>query len=198
MGGYEQFKEQLARLRQEAAQRDAAKRAAQQAKEEEVTRQRIENNWTLVKKKILDYLNEINVNVFSGQAKVTDWRTQTVEVAELSIPTVGSVFLFKLIGGYWNKKYRDGDQKESRGEIGTSDRVTIFQEVSCSGCRSTQEHSIPFPSLDPGWLALSDYYLGEGKPFEMFSKTHFKEEEDAYGATFSAVYKEITSLHEKL
>ena len=152
----------------------------------------------MAKKKILDYLNEINVNVFSGQAKVTDWRTQTVEVAELSIPTVGSVFLFKLIGGYWNKKYRDGDQEESRGEIGTSDRVTIFQEVSCSGCRSTQEHSIPFPSLDPGWLALSDYYLGEGKPFEMFSKTHFKEEEDAYGATFSAVYKEITSLHEKL
>ena len=192
----------------------------------------------MAKKKILDYLNEINVNVFSGQAKVTDWRTQTVEhnheeselrhsynwlktlprshpdwedyryadyfyhetveVAELSIPTVGSVFLFKLIGGYWNKKYRDGDQEESRGEIGTSDRVTIFQEVSCSGCRSTQEHSIPFPSLDPGWLALSDYYLGEGKPFEMFSKTHFKEEEDAYGATFSAVHKEITSLHEKL
>ena len=37
MGGYEQFKEQLARLRQEAAQRDVAKRAAQQAKEEEVT-----------------------------------------------------------------------------------------------------------------------------------------------------------------
>lgn len=76
MSKSEQLRAELERIKQEAAQREAAKLAQQRAAEhEKIERARlVESNWSLSKSEIIKVLCELNRTVLDSKGKIEDWK----------------------------------------------------------------------------------------------------------------------------
>lgn len=171
MSRLEQLRAELERIKQEAAQREAAKLAQQRAdKYKEIERARlVESNWSLSQSEIIKVLSELNRTVLNSKGEVKDWKRVSsrhnhlyrvaegdgfnehidriendLTIAELGIPGIGKIFFFRPL-------YHKVTHLTSLGNVYQSWEKPLEQiyysyskksEKPCVGC------------------ALSNFYLG--------------------------------------